>query len=427
MTTDTSLPADGPQPFLSRLPTTRAGSWPAILAIYAYAELIAACHGKTLLLVPDVARSFAVDPARASWVIAAVALVAAVGAPFGGWLIDRLGEHRAIRLGLALAAPSSLAAAFVPRFAELVLLRVIEGAGYIAVVLGCLSLLIRTTSGPRQTTALAFWSVASPMGGALAILAVSPLAGTAQWRWVFAGHAGLLLLALVASPLLPAAPPRARASERGGASPWAVYRQPAALRFLGAVLLLQVFALGEAALLPTYLLTAHQLRPAEVGLLSAVSIALSVLGGVGAGVLYNRGAGIERVTAVALLVTLAGVLVCFHPAAPTAAVIAGRLVSAISGGAVFAWISTRIPRIAPARDQIGLASGAVSQLLYIGMTAGPPALFALYELPGRAGFYGFILLAYSLPLLAVARGAWRPVAEAAPAEPLHTIPPFQEF
>jgi len=75
----------------------RAGSWPSIALTLAFAVIIAACHGKTIVLVGDIARAFSVTPAHASWVVSAVALVAALASPIVNWAIAHNRKRPAVK------------------------------------------------------------------------------------------------------------------------------------------------------------------------------------------------------------------------------------------------------------------------------------------------------------------------------------------
>lgn len=63
----------------------RPGSWPSIILTLAFAVIIAACHGKTILLIADIAKAYSVSPSHASWVVSAVAIVAAIASPVVNW------------------------------------------------------------------------------------------------------------------------------------------------------------------------------------------------------------------------------------------------------------------------------------------------------------------------------------------------------
>jgi predicted MFS family arabinose efflux permease len=374
------------------------GTWRSIALIYVFAELIAACHGKSLALVSDVGRTFQVEAATASWVIGAVAVAAAVLSPVGGWLIDRLGELRAIRFGLVVAMIASFGGCLAQTFTVLIAFRLAEGVGYIAVVLGALALLIRTTEGTRQTTALALWSVASPMGGALAILCVSPLVGSPQWQLVFAFHAALLFGALLLTPLLPRPIARERLHEPVSRA-LSIYASPPVRLFLGAIVLVQVFKLGSGSVLPTFLMNEHGVPAAWMGAISVASIALSVVGGILAGALFNRGISPFGIAGVSAVISGIGSGVIYTTGLDMTVVLAAILISAVSGGVMFAWITSTIPKIAPDPARIGATAGAVTQLLYLSMAIGPAVMFFILHQPSRLPLFLLIAAAYGLPLL----------------------------
>lgn len=389
------------------------GSWRSILLIFFFAELIAACHGKSLMLVNDVSRQFGVSAPEASWVIGSVAVVAAIFSPVGGWAIDRIGELRAIRIGLVIALLASFVSYFAQSYPVLIFARGVEGIGYIAVVLAALSLLIRTTEGKRQTTALALWSVASPMGGALAIILVSPLVGKPNWQLVFAIHSFLLFGALFLTPLLPKAPPRT-ASPPPLSQALSVYGFAKVRIFLFAILFVQIYKLGAGSALPTFLMEHHHIPPHWIGLLSSVGILLSVGGGIVAGWLFNRGHSPASIAIGASVISGLTSAVIFAKGIDLPPVLAAMLISSISGGVMFAWITSAIPTIVPDEERTGATAGAVSQLLYLSMAVGPSIMFFILAQPSQLPLLLFILLSYGLPVLLLHRQR-AAVSEAAPA------------
>ncbi|WP_234406267.1 MFS transporter [Methylobacillus glycogenes] len=91
------------------------------------------------MLVGDVAQAFGVSPSQASWVVSAVALIAALFSPIVNWIVAHTGERKSIVAGLAIAAVASYLGGLSQDFSHLLVLRVIEGAGYITVVLAALA------------------------------------------------------------------------------------------------------------------------------------------------------------------------------------------------------------------------------------------------------------------------------------------------
>ena len=376
----------------------KAGSWGAIALILLYAALIAASHGKSLALVNDVAQAFSVSFAAAGWVVSAVAAVAAVAAPLVGWSVDRLGERRAIAIGLAIAIAAGYSVSLAPDFRTLILFRVIEGAGYIAVVLGALSLLIRTTSGPRQHDALAIWPAASPIGGAIAVILVSHIVGTGTWRIVFQIHAALLVVALLATPLLPASPTR-QGPHTSLSDVLRIYRHAAILRLGASLGGLYVLDLGLAAASQSYLAHGRGIAPTVLGEMFAASVALMVLAAVATGQLLKRGVPGVFIGAIGALVAISGTITTFAPDVPVHVAIVASVLSGVGGGILMSWLTTTIPAAAPDPGQIGSTGGILSQLLYLGMFLGPPVVLWIFNGFPRIVFDAVVAAANLLPVL----------------------------
>lgn len=384
----------------------RAGSWPSVLLTLAFAVIIAACHGKTILLVADIASAFQVSPARASWVVSAVAVVAALASPLVNWGIARVGERPAIIAGLLLAATASYAASLAQSFSVLITLRVIEGAGYISVVLAALALLIHTTEGKRRTSALAFWSVASPLGGAIAIFSVAPYVGNGLWRTAFSGHALILLLLVLATPLLPAVNLAKRSERKPLSKVFSIYRDPSVLRLALAVGAPLTVALGLITIVPDYLIHQLGVAPATIGVISTVGILSSVLAGLFAGFILN----LPRIGPIAVVAgAVIGVsleILVFVPGIGTTAVIGAKLTQGFFSSFVVAWVFTSIPKMSRQGDVMG-AGGVAEQALYLSMFLGPVLLFPLFTLPSKLPFFVVLVLANLLPLFLLPLGEKR--------------------
>ena len=383
----------------------RPGSWPSIILTLAFAVIIAACHGKTILLIADIAKAYSVSPSHASWVVSAVAIVAAIASPIVNWGVARVGERRAIIFGLIVAALCSYLASTTTDFSVLLTLRVIEGAGYISVVLAALALLVHTTEGKRRTSALAFWSVASPLGGAIAIFAVSPYIGgdNGQWRIAFSGHAVILLLLLLATPLLPSINLANRAERKPLSQVFKIYADPSALRLAAAVGAPLTVALGLITITPDYLIHVLNVAPATIGVISTVGILSSVVAGLFAGFILNlRLIGPISVVAGALIGVTLEVLV-FIPGISVEVAIAAKVAQGFFSSFVVAWVFTSIPKMTRNGDVMG-AGGVAEQALYISMFLGPVLLYPLFALPTRVPFFAALIVSSLLPLFLLPLG-----------------------
>ncbi|MDR2166153.1 MAG: MFS transporter [Zoogloeaceae bacterium] len=368
----------------------------SIFLILLFAVLIAICHGKSMLLVGDFARAFDVAPARASWIVSAVAVIAALASPIVTWLVTRFGERRSITVGLLIAGGCSYLESLTGGFYPFLALRVVEGAGYITVVLAALALLIHTTQGALRVRALAFWSVASPLGGAIAIFAVSPYIG-GDWRVVFKGHAIVLALLLLAIPLLPAANLASKGERKPFAGIFGIYRHPSILRLAAAVGAPLTAALGLVTVVPHYFINVLNIEPATIGMVATLSILSSVLAGGVAGYILTARVGPLAVV-IGAFGGLALEIFVFLPGVSANAAILAKIFQGFFGSFVTAWVFTNIPKMSPGGNVMG-AGGIAEQFLYISMFLGPMILFPLYMLESRLPFFIVLAIASLLPLL----------------------------
>lgn len=143
--------------------------------------------------IPAFAHQFGVSVAAAGSVISAFAVMRIVGALPGGRLIDRIGQRRAIAIGILIVAVSSVLAGFSHSFVQLLVLRGVGGLGSVLFGIGAQTLLLSSVgpelrgrasglytggfllggiSGPAIGGAIAAWSIRAPFfiyGGMLLV------------------------------------------------------------------------------------------------------------------------------------------------------------------------------------------------------------------------------------------------------------------
>lgn len=142
------------------------------------AFVIAVGYGLVSPVLPSYARSFDVGVAAASLVVSAFAFFRLVFAPAGGVLVSRLGERPVYLTGLLVVALSSLATAFAQSYWQLLVFRGLGGVGSTLFTVSAMALLVRLappTSRGRVTSAYASSFLVGGMlgpviGGALAQL-----------------------------------------------------------------------------------------------------------------------------------------------------------------------------------------------------------------------------------------------------------------
>lgn len=358
-----------------------ATPWSAIVGVI-FAGIVAALHvGKAPIALAQMQVEFARSLARLSWVMAVFPLVGVVGGIASGVLVQRWGDRRMLAAGLLVLAGASAAGALASSYAGLIASRVVEGLGFLIVVVAAPALLHRLTPAPRHGLVFGLWSVFMASGMALSMLCGPWLGG---WRRLWAVDAGLALLMAALVCALPAAP-RSDATQadglRQGIAQTLRARGPLILALAFAAYALQFFAV--LSFLPVFLMQHMGMNQDAAGTLSAAVVAANILGNVGAGALLARGMPPARLMILSSVATgLAGVGL-FLPALPaTFAVLLGFVFSA-TGGLLPPTLLACAPHAVPRPALAPLSLGLVMQGNYLGQVLGPLVVGAIV---GSAGW-----------------------------------------
>lgn len=177
--------------------STRAGA-PALPAeirvLLVAAFLIAVGFGLGSPVLPAYARSFDVGVAAASVVVSAFAFFRLVFAPAGGALVQRLGERPVYLVGLLVVAASSLATAFAQSYVQLLLLRGLGGIGSTMFTVSAMALLVRLAPPDMRGRVSSAYASSFLVGGMVGPVLGGALAGFGL-RTPFVVYAVALVLA----------------------------------------------------------------------------------------------------------------------------------------------------------------------------------------------------------------------------------------
>jgi len=342
-------------------------------------------------------RAYGVPLAAAGFAVSCVMLPGALAGWSFGALADRFGAKRVAIGGLLLAAAASVAGAFAPTFAVLVVLRIVEGIGYTLLVVAATVIVVRVVPG-QTTLALSVWSSFAPIGFALG-----------QWAAAYAGEPPLIalgvahaiILAIAALGLHLCVPPLASTqtvtSVRGvlGHTP----AQLTALAFGGVCAVL----LAAVALAPVVLAKQWQLPVAHVASLTALVALPSIVGRIAPGWLLERGMPAFTVfvgaSALAAVTLAAALLAAF----PLALALVFFCAFQILAGALPGVLSAMMPHVAPTPAQLGTVSGMCSQSVNMGNLIGPPLALAVYAAAGTGTAVLALIVLLAASMLAIAR------------------------
>lgn len=349
--------------------------------------MVAAFHvGKAPPALPSIRGDLGASLRQAGWLLSVINLVTAAGGMAIALTADRLGHRRLILFGTALCLVTSLLGGAVGSADLLLALRVLEGLGFITVVVAIPPLVVRLAAPGDQRIALAAWSTYMPAGAGVMMLISALVLFEMSWRWVWwiaAAASGAMLLALllrttrrheldpVVAPRRPILSEMAEVATSGG---------PLAIGVCFGAYSCCWFAV--VGFLPTLQVERLHFTPESAAIVTTVVTMVNVAGNLLAGWLLQR-----RVPRVVIIVGAAlSMAVCasaiFLDGVPDFArlVLAGVYSAVI--GVVPGCLFTAIPLHAPRPQLVGAATGLLMQVSNFGALIGPPITAALVSSGG---------------------------------------------
>jgi len=331
--------------------------------------------GKAIISIPLIRDDLALGLDLAGLI---VAIFATLGATLGigaGVAVGRVGVRRSLIGGMSTVAIANVIGASAPDEFVLLAARVIEGVGFIGVVLAIPSMLAQLVRRDARDVVMAVWSAYMPAGIMLMLFA-GPLLPTIGWRtfW-FANALGAGACAVLLAIYAPAMPTTMReTASRFFVEVAAVVRRPRCLvlAFAFFTYSCQIFSLSFA--LPLLLTSEHNVSLGAAGLLSALVLAVSTIGHISSGFLLRAGVPIwTNIAAAFIFFVFSGFAVYGGVLAAQGTSLIAALALGIGGlapGAIYA----AAPRAAPGPSAVPSTIGLVQQASNLGQFAGPVTL-----------------------------------------------------
>lgn len=332
----------------------------------------AICLGKVAPIATSVRDDFGLT---ATWLGAAISsitfLTAALAAPVGEWLRHR-DPTRWLATGLMVMAVAGAAMIVSTGPVALICLRLVEGVGYLLIMVGGPVMLVARVATRQRPLALALWGGCIPAGLALGATAGGVIGSRWGWQWWFAVVAFTCVALAILTILMRPTPGHAQpVGESQGRSPGlrGAWAGPLLLAGgFGAVALVSVAALS---MFPEYLHSARGMSTAGAGVVTSVAAVSGVPGTVCAGVLLRRGVR-AQVLVLAGLSSAALAALTFTPAIPMGVTIAGAVLLLFTVGIAVAAAYASLPLVVRHTDDLPLANGILVQLGSAGTLIGPP-------------------------------------------------------
>ncbi|MEY4654395.1 MAG: hypothetical protein RI884_2976 [Pseudomonadota bacterium] len=345
-----------------------------------------------------------------------ISLVQMAGMGLGlavGLAADGLGLRRVMASGLVLVSAASAAGGFVTDVRVLLVLRGIEGLGFLMTVMPGPSLVRRHVPPAQLDARMGAWGAYMPVGTALALLVGPPwIAGLGwpSWWWLNAALSAALALA-VWTGLPPDPSPVTRTPDDWRA------RLGQTLRARGPWLLALAFAVYSAqwlsvvGFLPS-IYAQGGISPAWSGLATALAAGVNTVGNVAAGRLLQRGVAPQRLLQLGYGAMASASVLMFVPVWPAgglavAGPFAAVLVFSALGGLIPATLFAQAVRLSPGPATVSTTVGWMQQWSSFGQFAGPPLVAWVATRVGNWSFSWIVMVSCGAVGLLLARSLGR--------------------
>ncbi len=327
------------------------------------------------------------------WLTSMIGIFVALVALPAGWAIERAGMRLSFALSAAVMTLGGLALAFLQAPGAILAARLVEGLGYLVLVIVIPALLNSVSPPSWRAPGLAIWGGFVPVGFAVADFMAGELLLLAEPKlFLLVAILAFAVLSLIAAVLLGLIDD-VEADERTDATQPS--RSFAATLTLPVILVALAFGIYVIASVGFFAFMPAFVAQSGTGILLAAG-AITLVGPLGNGLTSllvggRNGRFIVTLAVLGLGVAALTAVPAFGGSGPAFATLA-VLLFAVSGGFVASALFAGLPSIVPKDGSVAVAIGLVCQAGGIGTVLGPPLAGHIIEGYGWPGFGVFLAL-----------------------------------
>ncbi|MEP7312301.1 MAG: MFS transporter [Pseudomonadota bacterium] len=337
--------------------------------------------GKAAVAIPLLQMELGLSLGAVAWLAAIFPLIGAFGGVPAGSAVTAIGDRRILMAGLLVIAVGSAVGAAAASYSLLLLSRVVEGLGFLLIVVAAPTILRRITAERRRDQVLAGWSCFIPIGMSLVLVAGPLFPGWRELWWTTSALAAIT--ALVVWLTVPAAAQVRAASWQDLAADVAATVQDRRPLWLALSFgLYSVMYYAMFSFLPVMLIERMGVTNRVAGLMSAVAVAANIVGNLSAGALLSRGFGRSTLLIAASLCMGVAALGIYLPLLPDLPTFLLCVLFSGVAGAVPATLLSSASLFAPRAALVPVTVGLVIQGSNLGQIAGPALLGNLVAIYG---------------------------------------------
>ena len=367
--------------------------WGLVLILVGAGIISAFQVGKVPPLLPDIKTDLNISLFYAGWILSVFNITGLILGTCTGAIADTIGHRRLLMLGIALQALGSFSGSFATSFNLLILTRLIEGTGFLAVVVSTPTLIFQVVRKKDVKIALSMWTCYLPAGVTLVMLIIPFMSKFSDWRSVWQINSFLLIVFLI---LL--------INSTSDITPFQRKNKLSIKNLItdiiktstsaGPLLLALIFTtyalqwLAVMGFLPTLLIERFGFSKSTASILTAVMVGMNIIGNLAGGLFLKI--GIKRWALIAFASFVMGCCSFAIYSGTTFCInYAGCLLFSLIGGLVPASVIGGAPVYAPSDKLISTTTGMLIQGGQSGQVFGPTILAWIVSTTGtwNSGFF----------------------------------------
>nr|NJM03039.1 MFS transporter [Desulfobacula sp.] len=168
--------------------------WGLIFILFGAGILSAFQVGKAPPVLSDMRADLGISLFDAGWLLSVFTFTGLLMGTFTGAVADALGHRRLMLAGLVLQAAGSLLGSFSLSYPGLLATRILEGTGFLAVIISTPTLIFQVVKPGDLKLALSVWACYLPLGVSLMMVLLPVILAGTDWRGVWQINAAALFV-----------------------------------------------------------------------------------------------------------------------------------------------------------------------------------------------------------------------------------------
>ncbi len=361
--------------------------WKLIFILFGAGILSAFQVGKVPPVLSDIRVDLAISLFDAGWLLSVFTFTGFLMGTFTGAIADAIGHRRLMLAGFVLQISGTFLGSFVHSFHGLLVTRILEGTGFLAVIISTPTLIFQIVKPKDLKLALSIWTCYLPLGVSVMMIVLPLILAGTDWRGLWQINAAVLLVyALILSKKTAHIrfmnPSQGIRFKRLGQDIIKTLKSP------GPLVLSLIFAtyslqwLSVMGFLPTLINEKYGFSKPEASLLTAGMVFVNIFGNLAGGRLLEIGIARYKLIAFAGVIMGISAIAIYFDTDHFIINYSGCLIFSIFGGLIPASVLGAVPDCAPRKNLIATTNGLVIQFGQVGQVIGPPALAFLVSQTG---------------------------------------------